>query len=119
MDAESIRNYCLSKKAVTESFPFDQSTLVFKVAGKMFALLSLDDIPLSINLKCEPDKAIDLREEYMAIKPGYHMNKMHWNTIEMTGEVPLKLLIEMINSSYELVISKLPKKTRLAYKLEE
>lgn len=113
MDAESLRNYCLSKKAVTEGFPFDESTLVFKVAGKMFALLSLDSIPLSISLKCKPEKAIELRETYATINAGYHLNKKHWNTVLLEGEISQALSHKMIDDSYELVIDKLTKKIKL------
>lgn len=110
MDIESIRIFCLAKKATTEGFPFDESTLVFKVAGKMFALLSLDTQPSRINLKCDPEKAIDLRERYTSIRPGYHMNKAHWNTIELDGMLHSELITELINHSYQLVVSKLTKK---------
>ena len=81
MNIEQIREYCLKKKGVTEEFPFDEETLVFKVMGKIFLLASLDSIPLQFNLKCKPEKAIELREEYEAVRPDYHMNKRHWNTI--------------------------------------
>lgn len=110
MDIESIRNYCIGKKATTESFPFDESTLVFKVAGKMYALVNLENQPLRISLKCEPEKAIDLRERHFSILPGYHLNKKHWNTIELDGTLPPKLIEELIDHSYQLVISKLTKK---------
>ncbi|MFU8843816.1 MAG: MmcQ/YjbR family DNA-binding protein [Bacteroidales bacterium] len=88
MNIESLRNYCLSKNGVTESFPFDKSTLVFKVMGKMFALTDLEDEILTVNLKCNPENAIRLREEFPAIQPGYHMNKKHWNTIFIDGSIP-------------------------------
>ena len=112
MDIESLRQYCLSKKGVTEEFPFGESTLVFKVRGKMFLLTGLYDSPLQFNTKCEPDKAIELREQYDAIQPGYHMNKKHWNTVIVDGSIPQKLLKEMIDDSYELVVQSLPKKER-------
>lgn len=111
MNVENVREYCLKKKAVTESFPFDDTTLVFKVVDKIFALLSLD-YPHSINLKCDPQKAIELREYYDEIKPGYHMNKTHWNTVELTGTLNDKLIKELIDHSYDLVAFKLPKKIK-------
>lgn len=112
MNIEQIRDYCISKKAVTEEFPFDEKTLVFKVMGKMFALTGLERIPHEINLKCDPEKAIGLREEYDGlIYGGYHMNKKHWNTV-VIEQLPRDLIIEMIDHSYELVVSKLPKKSR-------
>ena len=85
MNIEQIREYCLKKKGVTEEFPFDDETLVFKVAGKIFLLASLEAIPLQINLKCNPEKAIELRVEYESVLPGYHMNKNHWNSIIING----------------------------------
>jgi predicted DNA-binding protein (MmcQ/YjbR family) len=103
MDAEQIREYVLQKKAVTEGFPFGADTLVFKVKNKMFLLLALNETPLRLNVKCNPDRAIDLREEFPeVILPGYHMNKIHWNTI-ITSGVKTNLLKEMIDDSYELV----------------
>jgi predicted DNA-binding protein (MmcQ/YjbR family) len=111
MNIEEYRDYCIGKKGVTEEFPFDNETLVFKVMGKMFALA---DVTLfqSINLKCDPDKAIQLREQYEAVKPGYHMNKKHWNTIEMDGSLSDLEIKHWINHSYELIVSNLPKKLR-------
>ena len=109
MNIEQIREYCLKKKGVTEEFPFDEETLVFKVAGKIFLLASLESIPLQINLKCEPEKAIELREEYDSVQPGYHMNKKHWNTIIIDGTVPAKKIFEWIDHSYHLVVSGLKK----------
>jgi len=100
------------KKGVTEEFPFDEETLVFKVAGKIFLLASLETIPLQINIKCDPEKAIELREEYDSILPGYHMNKKHWNTIIIDGTVPTRNLFEWIDDSYSLVISGLNKSER-------
>lgn len=111
MNAEQIREYCLSKPHVTESFPFDEVTLVFKVAGKMFALVSLDG-DLSINLKCDPELAISLREHHSAVIPGYHMSKKHWNTVMMDGSINEKLIKDWINHSYDLIVSSLPKKHR-------
>lgn len=109
MNVEDVRTYCLSKKAVEESFPFDEDTLVFKVAGKMFALMSLKKGD-SVNLKCDPERAIELRESYEGIYPGYHMSKIHWNTVKMLSDVPDNLFYELIDHSYDLVVEKLPKK---------
>ncbi|MDZ4758226.1 MAG: MmcQ/YjbR family DNA-binding protein [Bacteroidota bacterium] len=111
LDIETYRNYCISKKGVTEEFPFDNETLVFKVCGKMFALASITQFK-SINLKCDPEEAIDLRERYDAVQPGYHMNKQHWNTIIIDGTLPLKFLLQQIDNSYNLVMKSLPKKVR-------
>jgi predicted DNA-binding protein (MmcQ/YjbR family) len=105
MNIEQIREYCIKKKGVTEDFPFDEETLVFKVAGKIFLLASLESVPLQINLKCDPEKAIELREEYESVQPGYHMNKKHWNTIIFDGTVPVKKILEWIDNSYNLVMS--------------
>jgi predicted DNA-binding protein (MmcQ/YjbR family) len=109
MNIEQIREYCLKKKGVTEEFPFDEETLVFKVMGKIFILASLDSIPLQVNLKCDPEKAIELREEYEAVQPGYHMNKRHWNTVIIDGSVPNKNILEWIDHSYNLVAEGLKK----------
>jgi len=109
LNIEQIRKHCLKKKAVTEEFPFDEETLVFKVTGKIFLLASLEAIPLQINLKCDPEKAIELREEYEAVQPGYHMNKKHWNTIIIDGTIPAANLIEWIDESYKLVVAGLKK----------
>lgn len=111
MNIEEIRDYCLSLNGVTESFPFDEVTLVFKVGDKMFALTSLDG-PLSINLKCNPERAIELREMHDAVQPGYHMNKTHWNTIMVNGSIPTPTIKEWILDSYHLVIASLPKSKR-------
>lgn len=108
MNIEEYRDYCLSKPGVTEELPFGPETLVFKVMGKVFALTDLDSFK-SINLKCDPDRAIQLRESYEGIKPGYHMNKRHWNTLETDGSVPDKLLYDLIDHSYGLVVSSLSK----------
>lgn len=112
MHIEEIRNYCLLKKAVEECCPFGPETLVFKVAGKIFLLLSLDSTPLSFNLKSAPDKAIELREKFPAVLPGYHMNKKHWNTIIDDGSVSKILIFSWIDDSYSLVVSSLTKKVR-------
>jgi len=111
MNIEELREYCISKKGVTEGFPFDEVTLVFKVGGKMFALTNLDGEP-SVNLKCDPEKAIELREQYSAIIPGYHMSKLHWNTVYMDRSLPENLIKELIDLSYGLVLASLPKVKR-------
>jgi predicted DNA-binding protein (MmcQ/YjbR family) len=104
MDIETLRDYILQKPAVTEGFPFGEETLVFKVNEKIFFLTGLDSSPLRFNVKCDPDKAIELRETYPEnILPGFHMNKKHWNTIVVDGGLPNKLLKEMIDDSYDLV----------------
>ncbi len=105
MNLESFREYCFKKKGVTEEFPFGEDTLVFKVAGKIFAITDVETFE-SINLKCDPEKAIELREQYDAVQPGYHMNKKHWNTVMVDGSVSDKLLREWIDHSYELVANK-------------
>jgi predicted DNA-binding protein (MmcQ/YjbR family) len=110
MEAETVREYCLLMKEVTESFPFGEDTLVFKVMGKIFALMSLEE--RTLNLKCVPEKAIALREEFSEVIPGYHMNKAHWNTISLTGAVPEKRIKEWIKDSYLLVAAGLPLKDR-------
>ena len=113
MNIQAFYEYCLSKKGVTEHFPFDEDTLVFKVGGKMFSLSSLSQWEKgdpSINLKCDPEKALELRAEYDGIEPGYHMSKVHWNTIAVNSDVPARLLRELIDHSYELVFKSLTKK---------
>ena len=115
MNIEEFRNYCLSKKGVEEDFPFDDVTLVFKVGGKMFALCSLEKTPVSVNLKCEPEYAIQLRVEYPDIvSPGYHMNKQHWNTVILEDGLPYNMYKSLIDHSYSLVRSSLPKKIQTA-----
>ncbi len=111
MDIESFREYCLSKPFTTEDMPFGDNTLVFKVLGKIFALADIEEFK-SVNLKCDPSRAIELREEYPQIIPGYHMNKKHWNTVSMHDGLSLQLCIELIDHSFNLVVSKLPKKDR-------
>lgn len=111
MHIELLREICLSKKGTEETLPFGPDTLVFKVMGKMFALTSIDE-PNRCNLKCDPDYAIELRADYDAIKPGYHMNKQHWNTITYNLDAPDKLIIELVQHSYNLVVSSLPKKVQ-------
>ena len=112
MNTESLREYCIAKKAVTEDFPFGENTLVFKVKEKIFLLVSLDADPLQFNAKADPEKAIQLREEYDAIKPGFHMNKKHWNTVVIDGSLSTKLIKEMIDDSYDLIVQSLPKKLK-------
>ncbi|MFD0863868.1 MmcQ/YjbR family DNA-binding protein [Sungkyunkwania multivorans] len=112
MNIEEFRDYCLSKKGVTEEFPFDAHTLVFKVMGKMFALSGLERVPPEVNLKCDPDRAVQLREAYDGeIFGGYHMSKKHWNTLRLTN-LPPALIYELIDHSYDLVVAKLPAKVR-------
>jgi len=111
MNIEEFRNFCLQKYGVSENFPFDENTLVFKVKGKIFALIDVDLFE-SVNLKCDPEKAIKLREKYEAVKAGYHMNKKHWNTIEFNGSISDQKIFHWVNHSYELVVSNLPKKVR-------
>jgi predicted DNA-binding protein (MmcQ/YjbR family) len=113
MNSEEIREHCLRKKAVEEGFPFDNNTLVFKVAGKIFLLMGLDSDPLQFNAKCEPAKAIELREKYSCVIPGYHMNKQHWNSIICDGTASKKLIFQWIDDSYDLIVASLPKKTRI------
>lgn len=108
MDIEAYRDYCLAKKGVTEHFPFDNRTLVFKVMNKMFALTDVEDFD-GVNLKCDPERAIELREQYEQIKPGYHMNKQHWNTVT-AHELPDAFVKELIDHSYELIVASLTKK---------
>lgn len=103
MNIETLRDYCLAKPDVEESLPFGPDTLVFKVKGKIFLLCSLDEAELRFNVKCDPERALELREEYACVLPGYHMNKKHWNTIVVDGSAGNKLLREWIDHSYELV----------------
>lgn len=113
MNIEELRSYCISKKGVTEEFPFDEVTLVFKVMGKMFALVGLDNEESKVNLKCDPEYAIELREEYSNdIFPGYHMSKKHWNTVNFSGGLNDNFVKVLVDHSYQLVIDKLPKKLK-------
>ena len=109
MDLAQFREYCLSKSRAIETRPFGLDVLVFKVGGKMFALAALDEVPTSVNLKCDPDLALDLRDRYEQVRPGYHMNKKHWNTVEIQGAIPYVELRKMIDHSYDLVAKSLPK----------
>lgn len=113
MNIEEFRDYCLGKKGVTESFPFDSQTLVFKVMGKMYALCGLEHVPSRVNLKCDPDRSVELRAAYDGlITPGYHMSKLHWNTVVIEGNLPRDLLLELIDHSYNLVVASLTKKLK-------
>lgn len=111
MDIQTFREYCLKKNGVTEDTPFDNNTLCFRVGNKIFALLDIDKFE-SVNLKCDPEKAIMLRESYEGIIPGYHMNKKHWNTVSCDGKVPAQLILELVDHSYSLVFASLPKKLK-------
>ncbi len=111
MNIEEFREYCLAEKGAAEDFPFGDDTLVLKVGGKIFALLSLDG-SATANLKCDPERAIGLRETYPSIIPGYHMNKRHWNTVQLDSPLPDVLIRELIDHSYQLVFASLPRKTR-------
>jgi len=112
MDLAQFREYCLSKPRATEGTPFGPDVLVFKVRGKMFALAALEEVPTTVNLKCEPDLALDLRDRYEQVQPGYHMNKKHWNTVEIESGIPDAEVRRMIDHSYQLVIKSLPKAER-------
>lgn len=114
MDIESFLRYCLAKKGVEETLPFGPDTLVLKVMGRMFAATGLDSEVFTVNLKCDPDWAVELREQHPEILPGYHMNKQHWNTVDFEGSLEDDLLCRLIDHSYELVVGKLPKKDREA-----
>jgi len=110
MDLAQFREYCLSKPNATEGTPFGPETLVFKVGGKIFAITALDEIPARANLKCDPDLALELRDRYAQVSPGYHMNKKHWNTIDIEAGIPDVEIRKMIDHSYDLVAKKLPGK---------
>ena len=112
MDSSELRSWCLRQPGAIEDFPFGPETSVFKVAGKMFALSMLERTPLEVSVKCEPELAVGLRESYPAIRPGYHLNKRHWNTLTLDGSLPDQLVRELIEDSYDLVVSALPKRTR-------
>jgi predicted DNA-binding protein (MmcQ/YjbR family) len=111
MTIDILRDYCLSKAHATEEFPFDEHILAFKVAGKLFALTDVDQFTF-VNLKCDPEKAVDLRERFEAVQPGYHMNKKHWNTVSVNADVSHEMILQMVDDSYELVIKSLTKKQR-------
>lgn len=110
INRESLRDYCLGKQGVTEKFPFDEETLVFMVMNKMFLLTNLEAEPISFNVKCEPELAVALREKYDAVTPAFHMNKKHWNSVEINGSIPAQELLAMIDHSYALVVAGLTKK---------
>src|SRR5947209_18991034 len=112
MDVESVREYCISRKGATEDMPFGEEVVVFRAGGKIFALLSLFATPSSVNLKCDPEKAMELRAQYDDVQPGYHMNKKHWNTILLEGDVPAKAIRALIDHSYELIVKGLSKAER-------
>ncbi|MCX5201300.1 MmcQ/YjbR family DNA-binding protein [Streptomyces sp. NBC_00237] len=113
MTPAQLRSFCLEFNEAVEEFPFTPEISVFKVLGKVFALSALDAVPLGVNLKCEPETAIRLRSEHPAIAPGWHMNKRHWNTVTLDGTVPDRLVREMVEDSYDLVVAGMPKATRL------
>ena len=112
MNIETFREYCLSKPGATEDTPFGPEDIVFKVEGKMFAIAALDEVPPRVNLKCDPDLALELRDRYEQVQPGYHMNKKHWNTVELDGVIPQGEIRKMIDHSYDLVVQSLPKAKR-------
>ena len=115
INVEELRDYCMQKKGVTESFPFDNETLVFKVLDKIFLLMSLETHPLRVNVKCDPEKAVQLREPYPEnVLPGYHMNKLHWNTVIVNQELRSSLIKSFIDDSYTLVLKSLPKAKQLS-----
>lgn len=111
MNIAFFREYCLNKPGTSEDTPFDENTLCFKVGSKIFAIIDIELFE-SVNLKCDPEKAIELREQFDGIVPGYHMNKKHWNTVSFNGSVPDKLILELVDHSYDLIFKSLPKTTR-------
>ncbi|MBA2585834.1 MAG: MmcQ/YjbR family DNA-binding protein [Chthoniobacterales bacterium] len=112
MDLAEFREYCLSLPGAHESTPFGEDTIVFKVADKMFALASLENVPATVNLKCDPDRALELRDRFDEVRPGYHMNKKHWNTVEIEGRIPAGELRKMVDHSHALVVRGLPAAAR-------
>jgi predicted DNA-binding protein (MmcQ/YjbR family) len=114
MDIEQFREYCLSKRASSEDFPFGPETLVLRVGGKIFAITGLDSERFSVNLKCDPERSVELREQYPEVQPGFHMNKLHWNTVDFEGALSERMLRELIDHSYELVAKSLKKADREA-----
>jgi predicted DNA-binding protein (MmcQ/YjbR family) len=112
VDALALRRWCLAQTGSVEEFPFGPATSVFKVGGKVFAISALDRVPLEVSVKCEPELAVELRGTYPAIRPGYHLNKRHWNTVTLDGTLPDRLVRDLIEDSYDLVVSALPKRTR-------
>lgn len=114
MDIEQFREYCLAKKGVTEDFPFDQVTLCIRVMGKIFAITGLDAAAFTVNLKCDPDYAVELREQYAEVQPGWHMSKKHWNTVDFEGSLDQSVLRNLIDHSYQQVVKSLKKSEREA-----
>ena len=112
MTLDALRDYCLAKPGATEDMPFGPDVLVFRVRGKMFALTNLESIPPSVNLKCDPERAVELRERHPEIRPGYHVNKRHWNTIDLGGRLSNPVVHELIDHSYALVVAGLPRTER-------
>src|SRR5213595_2434156 len=112
MNIEEFCNYCLTKTGAKETMPFGPDNVVFKVGTKMFALAALDEVPSAVNLKCDPDRALELRDRYEQVRPGYHMNKKHWNTVEIEGGIAETELRKMIDHSYDLVVQSLPRSSR-------
>ncbi len=112
MNYEELHLYCSNMKGVTEEFPFDETTLVFKVMGKMFAICGLNEVEARVNLKCDPEKSIEFREEYSDIIPGWHMNKKHWNTVFLERELSDEFIRALIDHSYNLIVDSLPRKLK-------
>lgn len=112
MPLDELRDLCLGLPGATESFPFDADTLVFKVAGKVFALTSLERVPPTVNLKCDPERAVDLRERFEAVEPGWHMNKRHWNTVALRGDASAQEIRQWVRESYDLVVAGMPARLR-------
>jgi len=112
VDAAELRGWCLAQSGAVEDFPFGPEHSVFKVGGKMFALSTLERTPLEVSAKCEPELALQLRDTYSAIRPGYHLNKRHWNTITLDGSLPDRLVRDLVEDSYDLVVSALPRRVR-------
>lgn len=119
MNIELLREYCLSKAGTTEEMPFGPEVLVFKVANKLFALTNIEAPEFTVNLKCDPDRAVELREAHPEIQPGWHMNKKHWNTVDFEGSLKKSFLLELVDHSYAMVVKGLPKKTQAALKEEK
>lgn len=113
MTPDELRTYCLGLNGASETFPFSAEASVFKVGGKIFAIAALDDSPLRVSLKCEPELAVQLREAHPAVGPGYHLNKRHWNTVTLDGSLPDRVVRDMIEDSYDLVVAGLPRRDRL------
>jgi len=114
MNVETFREYCLATTGTTEDSPFGPEHIVFKVGGKMYALLAFEEVPPTANLKCDPDLALELRDRYEQVRPGYHMNKKHWNTVEIDSGIPEREVTKMIDHSYGLVVASLTKSARRA-----